>query len=86
MLIGDIEQDMLANEDREFFDRSFVQQIIQYLNQSIYSSTLVNNLINDLLDIAKFEAGTFQFYEEYFDLLDVINCGFSIIEHQTQKK
>ena len=31
--------------------------------------------------MAKFEAGTFTFYEEYFDLLDVINCSLSIIEH-----
>jgi hypothetical protein len=36
--------------------------------------------------MAKFESGTFSFYEEYFDLLDVINSSFSIIEHQTQKK
>ena len=80
-LVAELEQDMAENEQKEYFDKSFIQHIILFLNQSIYSSTLINNLINDLLDMAKFESGTFTFYEEYFDLLDVVNCSFSIIEH-----
>jgi K+-sensing histidine kinase KdpD len=37
---------------------------------------MMENLINDLLDIAKLERNTFQFTSDYFNLEDVIYEAF----------
>jgi signal transduction histidine kinase len=38
---------------------------------------MLNNLINDLLDLAKMEAQKFKFDDEYFDLQDLIQNSFN---------
>lgn len=40
------------------------------------------NLINDLLDLAKFETMNFSFNEEYFDLNQVIDQAYETVKYQ----
>jgi len=42
---------------------------------------MAENLINDLLDLAKLENNTFSFTEEYFNLMDTIYQAFKISEN-----
>ena len=50
------------------------------LQHAIFSACMVNNLINDLLDIAKVEANSFSFSNEYFNLLYVISEAFNQVK------
>jgi signal transduction histidine kinase len=47
---------------------------------------MLGNLINDLLDLAKFESGTFKFHNAYFDLVEVIEQAFETIRFQAERK
>jgi len=38
---------------------------------------MLTNLINDLLDLEKFETNSFRFTEKYFDLLEVVEQAFN---------
>jgi hypothetical protein len=38
---------------------------------------MLNNLINDLLDLAKLESNTFQFNYEYFNILETVKNSFN---------
>lgn len=42
------------------------------LKNSMFSASMVKNLINDLLDLAKLETQNFNFNNEYFNLKDAI--------------
>ena len=42
---------------------------------------MAENLINDLLDLAKLENNTFSFTNEYFNLMDTIYQAFKISEN-----
>ena len=46
------------------------------------SNQLVENLINDLLDLAKLESNHFVLNEDYFDFSSVIQKAFQVILHQ----
>lgn len=61
-------------------------KIEEFLGKTVHSSTMCNNLINDLMDHAKIEQGTFKFYEGYFDLIEVINTAFDILDHDIKKR
>ena len=39
-----------------------------------------------MLDLAKFESGTFKFFNEYFDLNEIIENALDVIRHQAEKK
>ena len=47
---------------------------------------MLNNLINDMLDLAKCESGTFKFFNEFFDLSEIIENAFETIKFQSDKK
>ena len=44
----------------------------KFLQQAEFSSMMLTNLINDLLDLAKFETNSFKFTEKYFDLIEIV--------------
>ena len=46
------------------------------LQKQIISQKMLENLINDLLDLAKLENNSFTLNSEYFDLTDVIEQSF----------
>ena len=45
----------------------------KYLENISYQSNMLLTLINDLLDLAKFETMNFSFNEQYFNLGDLID-------------
>ena len=63
-----------------------MQHQIQYnsdiLRKQIISQQMLENLINDLLDLAKLENNQFTFNSEYFDLTSVIFDSFETLIHQ----
>lgn len=60
--------------------------MIKFLQNTVYQSKMLNNLINDMLDLAKFESGTFKFHNDYFDLTDIVQQAFQTLRHQATKK
>ena len=42
------------------------------LKQSVFSQLMMENLINDLLDLAKLEVDQFKFFNKYFNLSQTI--------------
>jgi len=56
------------------------------LNHSRFSASIVTNLINDLLDLAKFEAKSFSFNLDYFNLVETIEEAFNQIRFMANKK
>lgn len=55
------------------------QQSIELVETCKYSSMMVLNLINDLLDLAKYENQTFQLHKKYFDLASTVENSFRSI-------
>jgi signal transduction histidine kinase len=47
---------------------------------------MLNNLINDMLDLAKFESGTFKFHDNFFDLIEIVENAFETIRYQAERK
>ena len=47
--------------------------IDQYIKNAIFSSLMITNLINDLLDQAKMEKSKFEIDLEYFNMIEVIS-------------
>lgn len=45
---------------------------------------MTENLINDLLDLAKLENNSFQLTREYFDLTQIIHEAFTMMIHMTK--
>ena len=56
------------------------------LENSMYSATMLHNLISDMMDLAKFETETFTFNYEYFNILDVINKSFEQVRYLADEK
>ena len=52
------------------------------LKNSIFSSTMLLNLINDLLDLAKMENSAFNLNRTYFDLFEVIEKSAETLNSQ----
>ena len=66
------DQHLLEIEDQCVLESSFLEKIEKFLQNAVFSATMLGNLINDMLDLAKFESGTFKFHNEYFDLIEII--------------
>ena len=47
-------------------------KIEKYMDNAVFSSFLITNLINDLLDSAKLEKEVFELNLNYFNMLEVI--------------
>ena len=56
------------------------------LKNSIFSSTMLLNLINDLLDLAKMENSSFILNTSYFNLFDVIQTSIDTLDFQVTQK
>lgn len=52
------------------------------LHMQVFSQRMVENLINDLLDLAKLESNTFNIFNYYFDLAATIFEAFQILAYQ----
>ena len=57
-----------------------------YIKNGIYSSLMITNLINELLDQAKLEKSTFELDNEFFNLYEVIIHAFQILTFQAEIK
>ena len=47
---------------------------------------MINNLISDLLDLAKFENSVFKINENYFNLIELITEAFNIVSYTAEEK
>ena len=56
------------------------------LKSSQFSSRMILNLVNDLLDLAKMENATFNLNTEYFNLFEVIDKAIENINFQAKLK
>ena len=70
----------------EFFSDDFMINIEGILQNSLFSSKMLLNLVNDLLDLAKMEQNTFQFSEDYFDLTQTIDDAFNQCRYLADSK
>jgi signal transduction histidine kinase len=51
-----------------------------------YSSNLMANLINDLLDFAKSEKFSFTISKEWFNLSETIQNAFNVLRFESKRK
>ena len=61
-------------------------KVDQYIKNAIFSSLMMNNLVNDLLDSAKLEQSKFELDLEYFNMFEVIIQAFQILSFQADLK
>ena len=71
---------------KKFFSKGFMDELECILQSSLFSSKMLLNLVNDLLDLAKIEQNTFQFNEDYFDLNETIENAFNQCRYQADSK
>ena len=64
------EADNLKKNDKNI--RNTFRQVETYLENIQYQSNMLITLINDLMDLAKFETMNFSFNEDYFNMNDLI--------------
>ena len=64
------EADNLKKNDKNI--RNTFIQVETYLENIQYQSNMLITLINDLMDLAKFETMNFSFNEDYFNMNDLI--------------
>jgi signal transduction histidine kinase len=72
---------LLGNSQEYYTEASSIinekaQQAQSILQNQIYSQTMMENLINDLLDLAKLESNNFSLSQEYFNLGSTIYEAF----------
>ena len=59
--------------------RRLLQSCNDTLQMQIYSSTMNENLVNDLLDLAKLDNGKFSLHYEPFNLVQTIKAAFNTV-------
>lgn len=57
-------------------------EIETLLKNSVFSSTMLLNLINDLLDLAKIESSSFKLNWTFFDLFEVVEKAAETLDSQ----
>lgn len=57
-----------------------------YLENISYQSSMLLNLINDLLDFAKLETLNFELNEESFNLDELIDQAYNTVKYQASQK
>ena len=68
-----------AIQFREFMSQD-ENQIFELLQTCSHSSSMLLNLINDLLDLAKHEKLTFKVNKDYFNLISTIENTFKTMD------
>ena len=63
-----------------------VSKADQSIQTQVYSSAMTENLINDLLDLAKLENCKFELNNEPFNLMQVINGSFHILHNMAKQR
>lgn len=61
------------------------QNTEKLLRTQIFSQKMMENLINDMLDLAKLENNSFNLSSEYFDLGSLIYQAFQMMAHQADQ-
>ena len=61
--------------------RQALQNAETYLENIFYQSSMLLTLIQDLLDLAKFETMNFKFNEDFFNLNDLISKAYDTMKY-----
>ena len=64
----------------------FSKKLEYYLQSAVFASTSLLNLVNDMLDMAKMENSSFKLNNEYFNMIEVINKAFQIVQFSAYNK
>lgn len=54
-------------------------QALKVLDLQVFSSTMIETLVNDLMDLAKFESNNFRFDDKFFNPVLVIRNAFQVL-------
>jgi signal transduction histidine kinase len=63
-----------------------IDSIVNSLENCGYCATMLLNLINDLMDLAKLEKMKFQLNNDFFDLTKTINGAFGTLGYFSKQK
>jgi signal transduction histidine kinase len=63
-----------------------IQKLTKYVEGAINASNNIQNLINDLLDIAKYNEKALKLSFHEFSLINAISSVFKILEYQAEQK
>lgn len=87
-------EEMLQMSKKELLDITKISknmeknmhQVEKYLENIRFQSNMLLTLIQDLLDLAKFETMNFTFNKEYFNMNELINKAYETVRHQASLK
>ena len=70
----------------QYMERDICKKISNLLKNSMFSASMIKNLINDLLDLAKLETQNFNFNNEYFNLKDAIKNAIYQVKYLASQR
>ena len=56
------------------------------IKNAVFSSKMMANLINDILDLAKIDSCSFKFTNQYFNLVETVQQCFTIVQFQANQR